>query len=241
MTIYNLYVKTHSITGLKYLGYTKKEDPHAYYGSGIYWKRHLKKHGYTYTTEILLKCQTVDEIKKWGPYYSTLWNIVKETDSNGNKIWANEKPETGDGGSGLKSKETREKIRAANAGEKNGMYGKTHSKEARNKIKLKRAHQVVPKRSEETKAKQRAKRWYTDGVRNIKISGEPPNGFISGRTLSAEIREKFSAALRGQPGTFLGKTHSLESREKIRKANIGNKNALTKHKLTLPTYEVKLV
>ena len=49
MTIY-LYVKTHSKTGLKYLGQTSSNDPR------MYWKSHLKKHGLDYTTEILKEC-----------------------------------------------------------------------------------------------------------------------------------------------------------------------------------------
>jgi hypothetical protein len=92
MTIY-LYVKTHIKTGLKYLGMTTKSDPFLYSGSGIYWKNHLQKHGYEYTTEILKKCKNKDEIKEWGLYYSKLWNIVESKD------WANLKEEQGDGGS----------------------------------------------------------------------------------------------------------------------------------------------
>lgn len=38
-----LYVKTHNITGLKYLGKTNNKDPHSYKGSGKYWILHCKK------------------------------------------------------------------------------------------------------------------------------------------------------------------------------------------------------
>lgn len=89
---YYLYVKTHSITGLKYLGQTRSKDPHKYPGSGKYWANHLKKHGKYYTTEILKECATADELSHWGHYYSDLWNV---TDSND---WANLKPESGSGG-----------------------------------------------------------------------------------------------------------------------------------------------
>ena len=92
MTIY-LYVKTHNKTGLKYLGKTISEDPHKYPGSGIRWKKHLKKHGYDYSTEILRECQTENEMIEWGLYYSNLWN-VKESNE-----WANLKEEAGDRGS----------------------------------------------------------------------------------------------------------------------------------------------
>ena len=98
MTIYYLYVKPHNKTGLKYLGYTGRENPYEYPGSGLYWGEHLNKHGYDFTTEILKECSTKNEIKHWGLYYSNLWNIVEDRDTEGNKTWANLKLESGDGG-----------------------------------------------------------------------------------------------------------------------------------------------
>ena len=98
MIIYYLYKKTHQKTGLKYLGYTKR-NPYTYTGSGSYWSAHLKKHGYAIDTEILLETDSKDEIKIKGQYYSTLWNIVNAKDINGKKVWANLKPEAADGGS----------------------------------------------------------------------------------------------------------------------------------------------
>lgn len=64
-----LYVKTHNVTGLKYLGKTTKQDPHKYSGSGKHWMRHLKVHGYDCTTTILKECtnkhslETIAKIK----------------------------------------------------------------------------------------------------------------------------------------------------------------------------------
>jgi len=98
MCIY-LYVKTHNITGLKYLGKTIAKDPHKYKGSGKYWQSHIKQHGYDVTTTILQECQTEDEVKYWGLYYSNLWNILTTRDTNDKKVWANLKVESGDGGS----------------------------------------------------------------------------------------------------------------------------------------------
>jgi hypothetical protein len=99
MSIYSLYVKTHRKTGLKYLGKTN-QDPHKYPGSGVYWSDHLKKHGNDVATEILHECQTNDEIRELGLHYSALWDIVNAVDEHGRKIWANLKPEEGDGGWG---------------------------------------------------------------------------------------------------------------------------------------------
>ena len=99
-----LYVKTHNRTGLKYLGKTI-QNPYKYKGSGVYWCRHLSKHGNDVTTEILKECQTDDEVKYWGQYYSDLWNVVDDT------VWANLKPETGEGGFGKMAVSTKEKIK----------------------------------------------------------------------------------------------------------------------------------
>jgi hypothetical protein len=87
-----LYVKTHSVTGLKYLGKTTKQDPHNYPGSGTYWKRHLRLHGYDYTTEILKECTSNEDVRTWGLYYSELWNVAVSDE------WANLISESGDGG-----------------------------------------------------------------------------------------------------------------------------------------------
>jgi hypothetical protein len=98
MYIY-LYVKTHNKTGLKYLGKTVAKDPHKYKGSGDYWRQHITKYGYDVTTTIIRECHTKEELQEWGLYYSTLWNVVNSRDESGRKIWANLKPESGDGGS----------------------------------------------------------------------------------------------------------------------------------------------
>jgi hypothetical protein len=107
MTIY-LYVKTHRKTGLKYLGKTESADPHKYRGSGIFWTRHIKKYGYDVDTEIIRECKDADELRHWGLYYSTLWNVV-ESDK-----WANLKEETGHGG--RHCAEVRERISEAGKG-----------------------------------------------------------------------------------------------------------------------------
>jgi hypothetical protein len=100
MIIY-LYLKTHNKTGLKYLGKTI-QDPIVYRGSGHYWLRHIKVHGYDVTTEILRECSSNEEIKEWGLHYSQLWDIVNS------KEFANLKLEYGNGGP--PSEESKKKI-----------------------------------------------------------------------------------------------------------------------------------
>ena len=73
-----LYLKTHNISGQKYLGQTK-HDPLKYNGSGVIWKKHLKKYGLDITTEILAECETQEELRTLGMYYSDKWDIINDT------------------------------------------------------------------------------------------------------------------------------------------------------------------
>ena len=92
MIIY-LYVKQHSITGLKYFGKTKR-NPFTYNGSGTRWSNHIKKHGSKFITTIEIwgfddqSCCTDFALR-----FSEENDIVKSAD------WANLKPEDAlDGG-----------------------------------------------------------------------------------------------------------------------------------------------
>ena len=105
MTIY-LLKKTHPKTGLMYLCKTVR-NPFKYKGSGKDWLPHLRQYGDDHYTEIIQECQSKEEFKYWGRYYSRLWNIVTAQDDYGNKIWANQKIEGGDGGSQKGAKQNR--------------------------------------------------------------------------------------------------------------------------------------
>lgn len=92
-----LLLKTHKSTGLKYLcrHETFNSDTcHKYPGSGIYWRRHLDKHGYDLDTKILAECDSAEEFKNIATHYSNLFDVVDS------KEFANLVPEEGQGGSG---------------------------------------------------------------------------------------------------------------------------------------------
>lgn len=91
MKTLHLYVKELP-DGLKYLGTTSK-NPYRYKGSGMYWKRHLKKYNYKLKdikTTVIFSTIYRDILKEKGLYYSKLYNVVDDPN------WANLIPESGE-------------------------------------------------------------------------------------------------------------------------------------------------
>jgi len=183
MPIY-LYVKTHNKTGLKYLGQTSAKDPHKYHGSGVYWKLHLKKHGYDYTTKIIKECQSKEELKDLGTYYSNLWNVIESDE------WANLKIEQGDGG--RQSVEVRKRISEAGKGRIPWNKGKSIWTEEdrkqigeRNRLRGPQSADTIAKRISKNTGKKR-----TDEQKKIASNAQ------KGRKLTPEHIEKLKEARR---------------------------------------------
>ena len=78
-----LMIKTHSVTGLKYLCQTTRKDPYSYKGSGTYWNSHCKKHGYDFTTEVIFQSTNKKVFERVSQEYSKTFNVVES------KAWAN--------------------------------------------------------------------------------------------------------------------------------------------------------
>jgi len=176
-----LYVKTHQVTGLKYLGKTVSSDPHKYPGSGKYWRAHLEKHGYNYSTEILFESTVATAIKEKGIYYSRLWDIVKSDE------WANLKDEQGDGGY-CAAAFTPE----ANAKRSSTLTGRTITEEHRKKLsEALRGHKDF--RSKETKERAAQKA-------SAKLKGrKKPDGFgdaVSDRKRGTTMSDSAKANMR---------------------------------------------
>jgi hypothetical protein len=182
MTIYTLYIKTHNKTGLKYLGQTTSKDPHKYPGSGLYWKAHLNKHGYDYNTEILHECQSKEELKERGLYYSNLWNIVESNN------WANLKEEQGDGG--RQSEAVRKRISETGKGRIPWNKGKQIWSEEE-KIKIGERNKARGPQSAETIAKRVEK---TTGKKRTDEQKQRSSDAQKGRELTEEHKAKLKAA-----------------------------------------------
>jgi hypothetical protein len=201
MTIYTpitptyLYIKQHSVTGLKYFGKTTK-DPYTYNGSGKHWARHIKKHGKKHIVTLWVSDLFHDtSIVDYALQFSKEKNIVES------KEWANMEPENGLNGcvpgrkhtdevkakmskplsaehkanisifrTGKKlSSETRIKIGIAST-------GRTHSIEAKAKMSIVKKGKIL---SDETKTK-------------ISIGNK-------GKTVSDEAKAKMSITRKGKP------------------------------------------
>lgn len=93
-----LMIKTHNVTGKKYLCKKQAEtdvDAIKYTGSGLRWKPHLKEFGKNFTTEILFICpiENKKEFKNIAVDYSYKLNILSDPN------WMNMILEDGGGGS----------------------------------------------------------------------------------------------------------------------------------------------
>jgi len=88
-----LYIKQHTVTGLKYFGKTTR-NPEKYNGSGKRWVNHLAVHGSTVKTIWSQLFTSKTELVEFALNFSKEHNIVESSE------WANLMPENGlDGGS----------------------------------------------------------------------------------------------------------------------------------------------
>jgi hypothetical protein len=89
-----LYIKRHRLNGLKYFGKTVR-DPKKYFGSGRYWKRHIKTHGRDIDTVWCELFADKELLVEFAELFSEFYNIVSDVGIDGRKSWANEIPENG--------------------------------------------------------------------------------------------------------------------------------------------------
>ena len=89
--MYRLLIKTHSVTGLKYLCVTTRSNYHEYRGSGIAWRKHLSEHGNHWTTQLVFESKNKAEFDK------VCWQKSKELEVADSDAWANMIPERGGG------------------------------------------------------------------------------------------------------------------------------------------------
>jgi hypothetical protein len=181
-----IYLKTHNITGLQYLGKTER-DPYKYNGSGTYWLNHLRKHGFNIKTEILAECKTLEEAKLIAAKYS------KELDIVASKKFANLVEEAIDGQpKGVKLDiYTPDRNLKVSAGVKANWNKNKEKRSAQNKgrtwkLDEKTKHRVstnLVKYNSETAKICANTIWINNGIKNkrIKKDQQLPEGFFIGR------------------------------------------------------------
>jgi hypothetical protein len=85
-------IKTHNVTGKKYLCKTIQKDHDKYLGSGTLWRRHISKHGENISTVVIFQTEDKEHFNKICKETSIKLNVVEL------KEWLNIVPEHGDGG-----------------------------------------------------------------------------------------------------------------------------------------------
>ena len=111
----------------------------------------------------------------------------------------------GGGSKGRPSKESKEKMREANLGEKNPMYGKTGEKH----------HMFGKEHTEETKEK-------------MKEAHTGEKHYMFWKEHTEETKKKQSEAKSGEMNPMFGKEHTEETKKKQSEANSGEKNINSK-------------
>ena len=151
---YYVYITTNKINGMKYIGQHSGEIDDNYLGSGVKLKNAIKKYGkenffkeilYIASSEKELNEKEKEFISKYNAVNdSEFYNIapggegynVKDLSEENYKIWyakcleGNQKRDT----SYMQTAEYKEKMSKSTSGEKNGMYGKHHTEEAKKKM-----------------------------------------------------------------------------------------------------------
>lgn len=140
-----LMVKTHSVTGMRYLCKrvtTSDSKAISYNGSGKYWKRHLKVHGKHINTEIVAKYE-LDKINEFSTLCiecsvkhnivnSDKWaNLIEENGLSGAVVGENNPSKNPD----VNSKRSKSLI-GKYVGEFSNFYGRKHTEETKEKISI---------------------------------------------------------------------------------------------------------
>lgn len=201
-----LYVKTHNVTGLKYFGKTTSNRKR-YRGSGHYWVRHINKHGYDVTTDIIGYFTIQDECMNFAIDFSINNDIVDSP------LWANERIENGLDGGDTTSQKTEDEIKEIVEKRRQTLGSK--SIEELEEIRRKNSEGVKKYIVENPEVRQQAAIKIID---NRKNNGQPWH--------SEETIEKIKQN---------NKAGTPEVRQKLREANLGKKNPEHSKRMSMKT------
>lgn len=127
-----LYIKQHSLTGLKYFGMTRVKSPYVYMGSGKKWLQHIKKHGKHIITLDVFGFDHQEDATSFALNFSKQNDIVESAD------WANLMDEDAKGivfNEHIKSKISNKIKELYAIPENTPMFGRTHSEISKSRMK----------------------------------------------------------------------------------------------------------
>lgn len=195
-----MYIKTHNITGLKYFGKTTKKNVNQYRGSGLYWKNHIKYHGYDVTTKIVAIFDNAKLCEEFAIKFSIENNIVNSIE------WANlilENGNTGGVPGTYLTDDHKRKLSEANKGKSFTLErkrkiskagrGRIHSLETIEKIRLANTGQKRSDEFRENVSKKKKNIIFTDNHK------EKLSKAHTGKTLSEETKNKIRNYNKGRP------------------------------------------
>jgi len=224
-----LYVKTHNVTGLKYFGKTTSNRKR-YRGSGHYWVRHINKHGYDVTTEILGYFTDQDECVKFATDFSIANNIVDSND------WANERIENGLDGGDTTSSKSEEDISIIVAKRKEAMEQKSQDELAdinrKNSEGVKQYIQENPELRKESAKKILEKR---------RANGNPWHSATTKENISKNNKSGTDEVRRKLREANLGKKNPEHSKRMAQKTGLLNKNTRLFQLITPTDIQVELI
>ena len=175
-----------------YFGKTSKDDPFKYTGSGVYWKKHLKKHGNHIETTIIGNFNDEKLCSEMALKFSKDNDIVKS------KLWANLREENGFDGAPLNHPGhifTQEQKEILSKHSKN-MWNNDEFRD-----KMKRIHKSLWTDERKLLNSNIMKEKWTDERKqkhSQKIKGNPGSKKLKGVPKTKEHNERVSLSLRGK-------------------------------------------
>ncbi len=237
-----LYIATHNVTGKKYFGkttkwFTQESLQKNYHGSGIYWKKHKKKHGdKDITMEIYQICSLHESDKNYVEPIALAFS--EENHIMDSKEWANLIPENGLSGcvKGNKlSEETKSKISLSklnltdeskskmskSAKNRPEVSNQTRDKMSASKLGVSHSEETISKMSKSAKGKQKS----DEHKANISKAKSGESHHMFGKQLTIEHKTKISESLKGRE-------KSEETRAKLSSSQKG-KSLTEEHKANI--------
>ena len=209
---YCVYKHTNKINGKVYIGQTGQTPENRWLeGKGYIGCTHfynaIQKYGWdNFEHEIIYDCLSFEEANN---YEKELIELYDSTNSEkGYNLM------TG-GVNSRPCEATKLRMKKAHSGEKNHFYGKKHTKEAKEKMRLKRKGRKL---SEDTKQKMsnshKGKHLSKETIEKLRMINTGRPSKLKGRKLSQETKKKISEAQKGEKSYWYGKHFSEETRKK---------------------------